>query len=409
MEVEFDGLISEVVNTLQSKKAELSKGFDSYLSDYEENLGRLKKESVKLKETDSWLKLQNSQNGERLVRITNVGYFRKGLLRAEPELYKKVEHKNICELRNLKQEIARHQLEFFTDEIEKMAVHYPSFASTKSSSEYLYELKQDLLKAVKVAVTDLEKLHSRQDHLRFSECVSEPQIFTALGESRVNCLTNMKGLNSSSQLSSVVHKTTHSGKINCVINVDDTNLASGGEDGEIHIINIKTEKETHKFVMKDVSAVTALGRIRASRNDIESRSIVERDANLDSEDKHDIFIISGHANPDSFLALWDLKEHKFIKQFKGHTDDITSICTLQDGHTIISGCKDGNVMVNDISQKGPLKIFGSLVSSPVTCLYLLNSLSHVAVGFLNGEINVCSIVYSQSSKYDRAVCSDLVI
>lgn len=143
--------------------------------------------------------------------------------------------------------------------------------------------------------------------------MSEPQIFTALGESRTNCLTNLKSLNSSSQMSSIAYKTTHSSRITCILNIDDINLASGGEDGEIHIVNLKTEKETHKFVMKDVSAVTCLGRIRASRNDINSRSLIERDEDLDAEEKHDIFILSGHAKPDCFLALWDLKEHKFVK------------------------------------------------------------------------------------------------
>ena len=82
-----------------------------------------------------------------------------------------------------------------------------------------------------------------------------------------------------------------------------------------------------------------------------------------AEEKHDIFIISGHAKPDCILAVWDLKEHKFIKQFKGHVNDVTSISTLQDGHTIISGSKDGVVMVNDFCQKKPIKIYGIIEKS----------------------------------------------
>jgi WD40 repeat protein len=124
------------------------------------------------------------------------------------------------------------------------------------------------------------------------------------------------------------------------------------------------------------------------------------------QDKHDrnIFLVSGHAKPNCVITIWDLKKQVFVKQLSGHTDDITAISSLQDGHTLFTGSRSGTTLVFNLTKKKPIKTFQSLANSPVTCIYTFNDLSKIAIGYENGEINVCGVVYEMNMAEKIAEC-----
>ena len=305
------------------------------------------------KDATDWMKLQNSENGDRLVRLTGIEYLHRDEKTGLIVSHKQEPHKTVCELRNLNQEVSRHNLEYYVAELQRMGVHYPMFASTPSSTEYLAELKARLFKQVGDCSGEFGNLVSASQPLLFKQLLYRPRILTSLGESRLNCLTNMSDLSGNSMLTGRTASLSHEQPVTTVLNVDDESFASGDMEGGINVYNITTACETHKFKMRGITPVTSLGRIRTTYDMIGSEAV----AVDDGDDRHDknIFLVSGHASPEPVVSVWDLKKQKFVKQLRGHTDDITAIASLQDGHTLITGSRSGTTIVYNIGQQQPVK------------------------------------------------------
>ena len=406
MNAELNSIEESILMIIQNKRVHLNRLYDDYFETFKQNVQELKDKVAQFKDSTEWAKLQASENGDRLVRLTDIIYYSKRSDDGVYGEYKREPHKNICELRNLKQEVSKHNLEFFAGELEKMGMHAPTFANTPSSAEYLRDCKERLLASVRTNFEDFGQLAFSAHHVKFTEILAEPQIFTSLGESRLNCLTNMRDLSSKSIIASRTATLTHTTPITCLLNIDDDSFATGDESGVLHVFNHLLWKESHKFKMNGVSTVTSLGRIRTTHDLVEGGKEM-RASQAEFKEKHDknIFLISGHAKPDCMISIWDLKKQAFVKQLKGHTDDVTAISSLQDGHTLFTGAKNGFVHVYNITKKSPIKSFNSFVKAAVNCLYTFNDLSKFAVGFANGEIMILSIVYVIDSVEKLAVCS----
>jgi WD40 repeat protein len=405
MNAELDVMQQTIQFIIEKKRAELNSMYDGYLQGFRTNVEVLKSKAVSFKDTTDWVKMQNSENGDRLVRLTDIAYYSKGTDGIYHH-YRKDAHKSICELRNLKQEVNKHNLDFYVAELERMGIHHPAFANTASSAEYLAEVKANLFKNVQTGFDDFGKLAYTAQHVLFSEILAEPQIFTSLGESRLNCLTNMRDLSSNSVISSRMAPLSHTQPITTLMNVDDESLATGDMEGTINIFNHLLWKETHKFKMNGVSPITSLGRIRTTYELVSGGEQMIHSEN-EIKEKHDknIFLISGHAKPDCVITIWDMKRQCFVKQLTGHTDDVTSISSLQDGHTIISGSMAGTTHIFSITKKKPIKSFQSLVNSPVNVIYTFNDLAKFAIGYDNGEVTICSILYEIHPIEKMAICA----
>jgi hypothetical protein len=412
MNAELDSIQQTILMMIQEKRTELNNVYDDYLRSFQTNIDISKQRIASFKDTTDWVKMQNSENGDRLVRLTDIAYFTKDPASGVYREFRKEPHKNICELRNLKQEVLKHNLEFYIAELERMGIHYPTFANTASSGEYLGEVKERLLSGVKVGMEDFGKLAYSAPFVRFNELLSEPHIFTSLGETRLNCLTNMRDLSNNSFITCKAASLSHEQEITTILNIDDESFATGDKAGCIHVFNHEQAKETHKFKMKGITQITSLGRIRTTYDLVSGGEEMLASQVIGEGEKHDrnIFLISGHAKPDCVISIWDLKKQVFVKQLKGHSDDITAISSLQDGHTLLTGSKSGTTMIFNITKKKPVKTFQNLVNSPVNAIYTFNDLSRFAIGYNNGEVTVCSIQYEVGIHNKMAVCvtADLV-
>lgn len=406
MNHELDSIQQTMLFLIQQKRDELNGLYDGYLESFKANIGATRQKMGSFKDTTDWVKMQNSENGDRLVRLTNIAYYSKDPQEGVYKAYKKDAHKNICELRNLGQEVQKHNLEFYVAELERMGIHYPTFANTASSDEYLGEVKEKLIEGVKTGMEDYAKLAYSAPYVRFNEVFSEPHIFTSLGESRLNCLTNIRDISGGPLVSCNVRDLSHDEPVTSILNIDDDSFATGDTAGALHVYSLTLDKETHKFKMKGVTRVTSLGRIRTTYDLVAGGQQMIASQVIDIKEKHDrnVFLLSGHAKPDCFISIWDLKKQVFVKQLKGHTDDITAISSLQDGHTLLTGSKSGATLIYNITGKKPIKSFQSLVNAPVNCIYTFNDLARFAIGYNNGEVMVCSLTYEIGMHDKMAVC-----
>lgn len=405
LEGEIEDLISQFTKKLRNKKDQLFRVMDGYVESYSENYNELERRTEHFKDTTDYIKMQNSKNGDRLARLTSIVYYHQNTETNSTDVYKKEEHKTVCELRNLKKEMSKHSLEFYCKEIDKMAIHYPMFANTSSSSDYLTEMRDKLFSQVDETVNEFDRLLFAPPHIRIADITAEAQIFTSIGESKVNCLTNLKALTKDSDLSSSIYPTSHTGNITCVLNIDDVLVASGCEAGEIYISEHLVGKEKAQFKLKGSSKITSLAKIRALPTDLIEVTLRTPENQTPSAEQN--YLISGHGAPDNLMAVWDIKGNRFVKDLRGHTEQITTIVALHDGHSIISGSEKGAIILHDISSRHPVKRFESLIRSSVNCIYLMNNLTQIAVGHQTGEINIYNLEYQNHPTHKRAVCSNL--
>jgi WD40 repeat protein len=403
MNAELDSIQQTILEIIQLKRSELNGVFDSYMNSFKTNLEITRQKAAAYKDPADWAKLQASENGDRPVRLTAMAYYAKDPSSSVYKLWRTEPHKSICELRNLNQEVRKHNLEFSVAELERMGIHYPAFANTASSAEYLGEVRERLISSVRTGMTDFGQLTFAAPVTKLDEILSEPRIFPSLGEIRLNCLSNIRELSSPS-CSCKTGLLSHESPITTILNLDDDSFATGDQNGSVHVYHVGQDKETHKFRMKGITQVTCLGRIRTTLELVGEEEMRASQAAGEVHDRN-IFLVSGHAKPDCVVSIWDLKRQAFVKQLRGHTDDVTAISSLQDGHTLLTGSKSGATIIFGLAKKKPIKSFQSLTNSPVNCLYTFNDLSKFAVGHDNGEIVLYKVVYDIDMQTKLAVCS----
>lgn len=397
MESEIEMIVSDFSSMMRQKKEDLSSKFDEYLTMVNNNYSHLHNTVKDFQDSQTWEKLENNKNGERLARLTNINYLKKNNETGELEAYKKEDHSSVTQLRNLPKEVSKLSLEFYASELEKMLTHYPQFAHTRSSANFLEEIKSDMHKAALQGSEDMERLYFCTDHFNFSEIVPEPLIFTSLGESRVNCLTNMKSLSSKSNLSSRIIETGLNTHITCVLNINDDLIAAGSTGGDVVVINQADGGQKAMFSLKEKNQVTSIAKLRS----------LPLKKKGESKPKDEIFIISAYGGENPFLGVWNLNSQSFLHGLEGLDGLVTQIATLQDGNTIISGTQAGTVYIHHVNQIKPVKVFQSDLRSPVTAIYLLNNLASVAVGYYNGEIKVFDLMFITHPTERTALCADL--
>lgn len=76
-------------------------------------------------------------------------------------------------------------------------------------------------------------------------------------------------------------------------------------------------------------------------------------------------IVSGQRNGD--ILLWDSHKGDFLKSFKRHTDAVTALTVLPDG-TLVSGSIDGNIMLWDPTKDSSEAWIKTLKSGPIASL-----------------------------------------
>lgn len=61
--------------------------------------------------------------------------------------------------------------------------------------------------------------------------------------------------------------------------------------------------------------------------------------------KQQNFLVSGSEGPEADIIIWDLLSHNKLRALRGHKDTATSLITLRDGHTLISGSLDSTLLI----------------------------------------------------------------
>jgi len=157
------------------------------LTQYETNFIEFKNSTKEFKSSEFMQKLYKNDNGERMIRLKDIKFYGKNSDDMDKLLELKTEtFKSTCQVRQINQECLKKKLDFLNNEIKKMSLHYPKFSNTESSIEYLDEIKKTISAQVKTQLETFKELTFVEPHLCFSTVVSQPEIFTNLGDSRLN-------------------------------------------------------------------------------------------------------------------------------------------------------------------------------------------------------------------------------
>ena len=74
--------------------------------------------------------------------------------------------------------------------------------------------------------------------MNYNQLLYRPRILTSLGESRLNCLTNMSDLSGNSMVTGRCVQLSHEQAVTTVLNVDDDSFATGDMEGSINVYNL---------------------------------------------------------------------------------------------------------------------------------------------------------------------------
>ena len=176
-----------------------------------------------------------------------------------------------------------------------------------------------------------------------------------------------------------VIKTSHTKQINAIKVINEDLIATGSKDKKIKIWKMYTKEcvctlEGHK------DNVCCLGTL--------------------NQPKNFPFLISGGGNFDSTLIIWDLEARKARNILLGHQSSVTTVVSLNDAKTVISGSYDNNIIIWDIQEvkaKFVLRKHSAMVSS----LQVLKEGTMFASGSWDKTVALWRIVYDENHNFSR--------
>lgn len=174
-------------------------------------------------------------------------------------------------------------------------------------------------------------------------------------------------------------RTSHSRSINAVKILNDSLIATASKDKTIKVWKI-SNKELFCTLEGHKDNVCCLG-VFNFPNELP-------------------LVLSGGGNFESNIIVWDLKTKKPRCTFPGHQSSITTIISLEDKKTIISGSYDNNIIIWDVD-KAKAKVVLRKHTAMVSCLKLLKEGKILASGSWDKTVSLWNIIYDDNDEIVR--------
>lgn len=174
-------------------------------------------------------------------------------------------------------------------------------------------------------------------------------------------------------------RTSHSKSINAVKILNDSLVATASKDKTIKVWKI-SNKELYCTLDGHKDNVCCLGTLNLP-NDLP-------------------LVLSGGGNFESNIIVWDLKTKKPRSMLPGHQSSITTIISLEDNKTVISGSYDNNIIIWDID-KAKAKVVLRKHSAMISCLKVLKEGKILASGSWDKTVSLWNIIYDEQGDIIR--------
>ena len=396
----LDAVLREVSSIIEQKRSALKSIFESYLSAYEKSREAFMKKINTFKDTSKIL--SNNKFGgssDRLMSLESIEFFS-----ADCKIKEEVCNLK-CRLGSLTKEIEKKYLSFYAQNLEKELHHMPTFSQSDNALEYLADMNKIIKEKVCSNLEILDSLVYKAENFNFELLSIRPNLKPSLGESKSNLIANIGNLIDRTAPFKVEHvPVSYSRAVTCLCVIEEDLVATGHSDNSIGIWNMSNLQEVatlkgHSHPISSLVSIKAyFPEINLAKNSkLEIGYIKNRNI------KQQNFLLSATEGHECELFSWDLQAMTRLKEYSGHSDTVTSMISLRDGHTMITGSLDASVRVWDISDSTPVLSLVENERSTVSCIHVFNDYSHFVTSGSSGEIYIYKMSYAYNRRYDRTV------
>jgi hypothetical protein len=397
--------IQEMVSQqLEIKRKSLFQVFDQYIEGYQTAREVLQHKLNLFKDTSNILGgRRNTGSNDRLMTLSSVAFWTQTGKVKEETCNMKVR------MGSLGKEIEKRELIFLAQNLEKELCHCPNLSTTETAKEYLDDMLRHIKEKVDSNLDTLDGLLYKVNSALHADVEVVPEIKPSFGESKTNALFHVPDLLHRPRPFQVEFVSAAMfGRISCVNVIEEDLVATGHSDNDINIWNLS--RDVHVTSLKGhSSAVSALTSIKSFFPEITLKPGVSVGTSLlkSRNQKQQNFLVSGCEGEEGSLILWDMQSFTKLKAFSGHSGSVTSLVSLRDGHTIISGGLDGVLKVWDISEEKPVAEIREDSSHGIHYIHIFNDFSQVGAAGKSGDISLYRISYAYNKRYDRTVFESL--
>ena len=399
----LDGVMKEVGRVVQAKKLALHCIFDDFLKSYEESKEVLRKKVEDFKDSNRGLGFGDlGGSRDRLVMLETIEFYTAhGKAREEACKLK-------CRLGTLTREVEKKYLQYYVENLERELDGFPSLSRTETADQYLKEMVSTAVEKVESSLEIVDGLVYKTEGCDFGGLSVRPVVRPSLGESKSNLIANIcNPMLKTSPFKVEVVQMGYTQKISCLCVVEEDLVATGHTDGTIAIWSMGRGVQAGTLTGHG-EAVSSLVSIKAYYQEIAGEGREGRGGAggflRNKQVKQQNFLISGTEGQGSGeLFVWDLQSMRLVRKLAGHVGTITSIISLRDGHSVVSGGLDGSVRAWDIATLEAVQTTGEGEKAQVYYIHVFNDYSHFVSSNSGGEIQVYRVNYAHSKVYDRTV------
>lgn len=399
IDFELNEISTELNRLISDKKAELFSHFDNYLDKLEKNYNFFQKRIKTYKEFS--LKPSNLFQKNHPIILKELKYYSND---------KKLKQENFIKIpkisvMKLPQELSKKEILFLSNELDKQIKHRPLFNHSEASISMLKDLKESLLNEASNLFSYFDKLIYETELIDFKTIKLLPKLSNVISDDNLNISGDYSKVKEIITLSnSKIIETNHLDSITSMILFDPKTLITASKKGELKFWDLLSQNLIR--TLENTTPIACLAILKGIEEEILGtnhllKRMLQLQPSIESK-----FLLTGDENR---IKIWNIDKMQIIRTLSiSEYTDITSIISLNDGETIVTGSSDGKLLLWDVTLGKEKQILKENKDS-ITCLFLLRDQLKFVSGGSKGDIIIWKLFYDFSLKNQRISVSKAVI